>query len=377
MERWVCTRRTVHGDPEAIRRRLITEIRPLLQRAAGGPLAEPGGDGAFELVLRSGRMARTVEARVGEVLDQRHWVQIPLRWRSRGPAGPLFPTFEGWVELEDADRVTVTVAVLGHYQPPASLVGLAVDAIALSSIAEATIEELAVGVANQLEGHGTTVEPVPARTGLDVGDVMTPEPITLREDASLRTAADLLLTRRIGGVPVVNDRGRLVGVLSEKDLLDKVAPVRYGLGGQVERSWRHRDAETVGQACTRPARTTMVESSLREAAGEMARHGVGRLVVMRGAEVAGMLTRSDVMKALIREDEAIEQGVRAVVADLSEPHVTTEVADGIVVLTGSVERRSSLGGLLERIEAVDGVIAVRSDRLTWDVDDVTIAYPMV
>lgn len=377
MERWVCTRRTVHGDPDAVRRRLTSGIRTLLQQASGSEVTPPTGDGSFRLELRTpgGLLSQIVEVHVGPAESLTHWTQIPLRWTPKGVKAPLVPSFDGWVELEDADSRTASLAVLGRYHPPFPLIGPAVDAIALGQIAEDTIAQLTGGLVHLLE---TQVEPgeTARTTAMSVADVMTADPVTLPETASLRTAADLLLTRGFGGIPVVDGRGRVSGVLSERDLLDKVAPVQVGLTRQVERSWRHHDAVTVGEAASRPARTTDLAAGLRDAAAEMARHGVGRLVVLRGADVVGIITRKDVLRALIRADEAIDRAVRQGLADRGLAEVSVDVADGVVTLTGSVRLRSEVAGVVEQAAAVDGVLDVHAEALSFDTDDV-VAYPIM
>ncbi|CAN5797698.1 hypothetical protein BH24ACT15_BH24ACT15_32830 [soil metagenome] len=175
---------------------------------------------------------------------------------------------------------------------------------------------------------------------------------------------------------MVDEDGQLVGVLSESDLLDKVAPPRSGFDRTVELSWRRHGATTVGQACSRPARSTAVDTPVRAAAGQMAAGDVGRLVVMKGATIAGIITRTDVMKALIRADEAIESVVELVASDMELEGVHADVADGLVQLTGDVPRRSQAEQLRSRLEDIEGVLEVQSESLTWQADDIAVAPPM-
>lgn len=378
MERWLSTRRTVHGDPSVIRERLVSQVRTLLQKASGGPLTAPAGDGTFPVTLhsRGGRVSRAVEVTVSPVVELSSGLQIPLRWVARGMAAPLFPSFEGWIEMEHADSTSVTVSIVGRYRPPASVIGAVIDAAAMASTAEHTVEDLTVRLA-ELVGDVSAKPTAPSAGRMTVGDVMTLDPLTLTTDTSLRSAANLLLLGRISGFPVTDEEGRLVGMLSERDLLDKVAPLRTGLGRGVDESWRHHDAVTVGQACSRPVRTTEVDASLRDAAGVMARHGVGRLVVLRGAKIVGIITRRDVLKALVREDEATEDEIGRVLRETEQEDVRILVSDGMVRLEGTVDLRSRLAGLLGRVSEIDGVLDVDGEELTWRVDDVVVIPPMV
>lgn len=379
MRRWVCVRRTVKGDPAAIRRRLTTETAGLLQVASGSEVTRPAGDGTFPMTLHGpdGHGHRTVDVTVGQAVDREHWLKVPVSWRAHGLTGGLFPTFEGAVELEDADSRTVTVAVVGTYHPPASVVGAAIDAMGMSRVAEEAITHLAIGLAKAL-GDDTT--PVPVDLGHQpvlVADVMTPDPLVLTEDTSLRTAANLLLLGRISGNPVVDDEGRVVGVLSESDLLDKVAPYRTGLTRGVDASWRRHDAVTVGEACTRPARTTAADATIRDAAAQMARHRVGRLVVMQGATVVGIVTRRDAIRALARTHEAILDAVMEEVGRRDEPDLHVQVDGGMVRLTGKVERLSTVNELTRVLAEVEGVLHVDADELHHRIDDVTTLYPPI
>jgi CBS domain-containing protein len=382
MDKWVCARRTVRGDAAELAARLAADAVALLQEAAGGPMIRPAGDGSFPLTLhnRGGRISRTVTATLGQVEVRPGWQQIPLHWQPSGLAGPLFPSFTGHIELEHQDVTTVAIAVIGTYHPPGSFVGGLIDAVAFSHQAQDTIDAMVLRLVQALSRPAATDlhQVVADHAGVMlVADVMTVDPVVLDEDTTLRTAANLLALARISGVPIVDAHGKLVGMLSEKDLLDKVAPERSGLSRSVEDSWRRRSAVTVGEACSRPARTTSVDTRLRDAAGQMVQHGVGRLVVMRGATVVGIVTRSDALRALVRADEVVEDAVRQLLEQRDADRVRLDVLDGIVTLHGRVELRSHLGVLLEQVGDIDGVLTVVHDDLVHDVDDVLVSYPTI
>jgi CBS domain-containing protein len=375
MERWVCARRTVTGEPEALKRLLIADTPALLQAATGSPAEAPGGDGSFPLVLTTegGGVHKAVSATVGQASVRSGWMQIPLRWRA-DPLPGLFPAFDGFVEVEDLDRRSIGLAVLGRYRPPASLLGGLADRLALSRVADGVVERIARGLVGALVSQDVAhADPGPAMT---VQDVMSPEPLVFGEEMSLRGAANLMLLGRIHGAPVVDDHGQLVGVLSEADLLDKVAPYREGVSRDVRLSWRRHDAVTVGEACSRPARTTAVDATIRAAAAQMAEQDVSRLVVMRGAEVAGILTRHDVLKALVRGDAAIESAVEVVVDRAGHDGLAVDVADGRVTLSGRVPLHSQAIHLQEEIGQVDGVLAVDVSDLRHEADDLVGPPPM-
>jgi CBS domain-containing protein len=198
---------------------------------------------------------------------------------------------------------------------------------------------------------------------------MTPDPVIFHEDQSLRLAAMLLFHQRISGAPVVTTQGRLVGVLSERDLLDKEAWPRYGTGRKADEADRRRSAVTVGEACTRPARETTPDTPLRTAARQMVDHDVSRLVVVEASRVAGIVTRHDILRALMRADADIQAVVDATLAGLDEPGVRAVVTWGEVEIDGAAKLRSRVARLVRLIEEVDGVMAVYGD-LQWEEDDV-------
>lgn len=376
MERWLFARRTVTGDVDALKKRLVTDTAALLQAATNSPASPPEGDGSVRLMLSTegGRVRKGVVARIGQVKSTGPWTRIPLSWHA-DPMPGLFPTFDGSLEIEDFDSRTISIAIVGRYRPPGSVVGGVADRLVLPHVAEDTVERMVRGLVAALSDD-VEVPHGDAGPQMTVADLMSEDPIVLNESMSLRAAASLLLSSSISGAPVVDEEGQLIGVLSESDLLDKVAPPRTGLNRTVELSWRRHGATTVGQACSRPAASTSADTPVRDAAAQMAAQDVARLIAMRGATVAGIITRTDVMKALVREDEVIESVVELLVADMALDDVDAQVADGRVHLNGSVPLRSQAEGLVTRLGDVEGVLEVQREQLTWQTDDIAAAPPM-
>ncbi len=125
-----------------------------------------------------------------------------------------------------------------------------------------------------------------------VGDVMTPNPISISAAASLAEAAALLSSRQISGLPVVDDGGSLVGVLSQTDLIR--AQANPGLSA----NWR---GLPVGEIMTKPALTIPSTAGIDEAARMMSERRVHRLVVTAAAATAiGILSASDLVRSWLR-----------------------------------------------------------------------------
>ena len=125
-----------------------------------------------------------------------------------------------------------------------------------------------------------------------VGEVMTANPISVVETASLAEAASILDTRKVSGLPVVDADGTLVGVLSQTDL------VRARANQHLVANW---PGLAVGQVMTKPALTIAATASLEEAAKAMEERRVHRLVVTNAtATPIGIISTSDLVRAWLR-----------------------------------------------------------------------------
>ena len=125
-----------------------------------------------------------------------------------------------------------------------------------------------------------------------VGEVMTPNPISITETASLAEAAGILDSKKITGLPVVDDNGALVGVLSQTDL------VRARANQHLVSNW---PGLAVGQIMTKPALTIASSASIEEAAKEMDKLRVHRLVVIDAAATPiGIISTSDLVRSWLR-----------------------------------------------------------------------------
>jgi CBS domain-containing protein len=215
-----------------------------------------------------------------------------------------------------------------------------------------------------------------------VADVMVDNVVTAHRDTPFKEVARLLGAHRISGLPVV-DEGRVIGVLSETDLMLRQArdphPAVPSAGwlrrltrrGRVEHE--KSSARTAGGLMTSPAVTVRADDTVREAARTMARHGVERLPVLDDAgRLVGIVTRSDLLGVFRRDDEDIredvEQRVFVETLWLTPRVVTVTVQDGVVTLVGRLERRSEKTIAAAMTARLDGVVGV-VDHLTYRFDD--------
>jgi CBS domain-containing protein len=214
-----------------------------------------------------------------------------------------------------------------------------------------------------------------------VRDLMTSVVVSVRPDTSLKDVATVLAQCGISGVPVVVGEGRVIGVVSEGDILFKEQGPSQPRG---KRAWfsaalgkgdepKHA-AHTAAQAMTAPAKTIEPWRPVSAAAAQMLEEGVKRLpVVDEEGQLVGIVTRADLVRAFVRSDAEIEREIREDVLEralLAETpaSVTVAVEKGNVSLGGSVRMRTD-AEMIPRLAAnVPGVVEVHSS-IEWLEDN--------
>jgi CBS domain-containing protein len=203
-----------------------------------------------------------------------------------------------------------------------------------------------------------------------VRDVMSTHPVSVRKAAPVKEVAARLRADRVSGFPVLDDDEKVVGVVSEADLLIKEAlnGARGRFAGIVHpNETRKATGTTAGDLMTSPAVTIAPDDTVEHAARLMYLHGLKRLPVVDAAgRLAGIISRTDVLAVFDRPDEEIRLEITGqVIPRLSEPSwYSARVKDGIVILEGTPETRSVGHEVLNQVRRVQGVVAVR-DRLVY------------
>lgn len=213
-----------------------------------------------------------------------------------------------------------------------------------------------------------------------VQDVMTTQVVTVGPATPFKEIVARLAEYRVSAVPVVDDGGLVLGVVSEADLLlkeefpepDRDIPLFWTKRRRLEREkaagTTARDLMSVALVFISP------DATVAEAARRMHAAEVKRLPVMgeRG-QLVGIVSRSDLLKVFNRTDHAIQREIMdgVIVGEfmMNPNRFFIHVDDGVVVLQGRVERRSLLPYLLRAVHGVEGVVRVEN-RLTYDTDDV-------
>jgi CBS domain-containing protein len=221
---------------------------------------------------------------------------------------------------------------------------------------------------------------------MKVKEVMSTNVLTVTPETPLKQVAALLAERSISGVPVCDAEGKIVGVISEADILHKEQGPGARRGGPfawlVDQS-RYADAvkaaaRTAKDAMTTPPITIGPERPVSVAAKTMIERRVNRLPVVRGDQLVGIVTRADLVRAFQRSDEEIKTEIvedvlrRALWVDPETLDVT--VQNGEVTITGEVEAHSDARVLAKLVQRVPGVVSLDS-QLSWGYDDLARKPP--
>jgi len=220
---------------------------------------------------------------------------------------------------------------------------------------------------------------------MKAADVMVSDVITLRPDDTVQKAAKVLLDHRISGAPVIDAEGRLVGMLSEGDLMR-----RSEIGTERRQSWwlkllslpeiEARDfvkahAVKVADVMTRQMVTATESHTLGEVASLLEKHGIKRVPIVRDKRVIGIVSRANLLQAFARasaepdrettgDDQATRERIVEQIRALpwGMPWLlTVTVQDGVAELWGPVHSEEQRQALRVAAECVPGVKAVKEN----------------
>lgn len=207
----------------------------------------------------------------------------------------------------------------------------------------------------------------------NVEDLMTPADlvVSVRPDTPYKVVAELLSAYSISGMPVHGPTGRVIGVVTESDLLAKEIQANGPVTG---RTSRHRApsvdpgkarAVTAMDLMTSPAITAAPHEGAATAAARMELRGVRRLpVVDEGGHLLGIVSRRDLLRPYLRRDEEIRAEVHALLADQFGyvPQCwTVGVQGGVVTLRGELPTRDDALAIRAAITRIDGVVAIEGE----------------
>ncbi|HYL08866.1 MAG TPA: CBS domain-containing protein [Candidatus Udaeobacter sp.] len=201
--------------------------------------------------------------------------------------------------------------------------------------------------------------------------------VTVTPETSFRECVRVLRRKRVSGLPVVDTGGRLIGIVSEGDLLNKVE--KRDADSYMLESKRHRlDRARAAALDVRSAMSTDVVSvspdfPIALAARELHTRGFKRLPVVDGnGRLVGIVSRGDLLTVFLRTEREVRADVRKLLQDQEANHggrgLHAKVTDGVVELEGAFSEKSRCEAAVRSVTMIDGVVGVRS-RMTYDVDD--------
>jgi CBS domain-containing protein len=215
-----------------------------------------------------------------------------------------------------------------------------------------------------------------------VQDAMTTQVVAVKLGASFKEMAARLRQSRVSAFPVIDDDGKVIGVVSEADMLaSKVLSADHaGTGTAMPRRGEQDKAEglTAGDLMTHPAITVSPGDSVEVAARLMYTLQVKRLpVIDRSGRLAGIISRTDVLAVFDRSDEEIRKEATDVIYQefgASPRQFAVTVQAGVVTLEGHPETTALGHVIVRKVRHVQGVVAVR-DRLGYPDACAGIAEP--
>lgn len=222
---------------------------------------------------------------------------------------------------------------------------------------------------------------------MNVSDVMTPEVLSVTPDASVATAAQLMLQKRISGLPVIDDLGHLVGIVTEGDFLRRAETntgrqrprwIEFFMGpGRLSDEYVRISGRKVSDVMTREVHTVPPDAPLEQAVRLMERRNIKRVLVVDNDNVVGILTRANLLHAmasfadeivpLSAADTAIRERLLAELKVQPWAPVTAidvTVRNGVVALSGIIMDERQRQALVVAAENIPGVKKVE-DNVVW------------
>ena len=220
---------------------------------------------------------------------------------------------------------------------------------------------------------------------MKAGEVMTRNVVSTRADASVAEMVKLMLDNRISGLPVVDDRGHLVGIVTEGDCLRRAETgterrrprwSEFLIGpGRLAEEYIHTHSRKVAEVMTRSPITITEDTSLDEVVHLMESRRIKRLPVMRNGKVVGIVSRANLLHAFATAstnlpsstltDAAMRDQLMAELAKQPwSPPLDATVRDGVVDLWGIVLAAHQREAAIVAAENIPGVKAVRS-HIAW------------
>jgi len=195
-----------------------------------------------------------------------------------------------------------------------------------------------------------------------VREIMTSPAFNVLESASLDEALKLMATARVTGLPVVDGDARVVGIISEADLLKADLEPDPRAHARPSKQASESHLATVGQVMTVHPHTVREDSDVAELAHTFATTSWKSVPVVRGDVLLGVVSRSDVIRAMSRSDTDIAVEITRTLAETGLKGWHVQVVDGVVHVagTGSERERGAVGSIAQSVKGVRHVTSEAS-----------------
>ena len=215
---------------------------------------------------------------------------------------------------------------------------------------------------------------------MKISEIMTRNVVTVRPTASIRDAARALVEHAVSGLPVVDERGAVVGVLSEGDLIVRQKPrertpwwrVFFDDGERLAREYQKAEGTTVAEVMTRSVISIAPDMPIESAAVILDERRIRRLPVVADGRLVGIVSRGDLVKALAaaapvesvsRPDAQLVEEMRVRLARerwVASRGIIVQAQDGVLTLLGLVESEAEKAALETMARAIEGAKGVQS-----------------
>jgi CBS domain-containing protein len=217
-------------------------------------------------------------------------------------------------------------------------------------------------------------------------DVMTQPVISIAQSASILDAVALMLRHKISGLPVVDSTGKLIGMVTEGDLLRRAEIgtqrrrprwIEFFIPGRLANEYVQASGRRVEEIMSVDVHTVDEQAPLEDVVQVLERHRIKRVPVLQGGQLAGIITRANIVRALIgaakaapkrsRDDAAIRE---ALIAELEKQSwapvgdLSIDVSNGVITLSGIVTDDRVRQALCVAAENIPGVKRVE-DQIAW------------
>jgi CBS domain-containing protein len=195
-------------------------------------------------------------------------------------------------------------------------------------------------------------------------DIMTSPVFVVERNASAEAAAELMTAKSVTALPVVDSGGKLVGMVGESDLLwhrvppePTAEPHRYP-----DTDPTHRPAMVVDVMSQYPLTTTPT-ADVAEVAALMLEHDVRSMPVLDGDAIVGIISRRDILRAMVRSDDTLRQDAQQRLDEYAdgERRWTVSVTRAVATVVGGYTDDSERAVVEILVRTVPGVAAMRSD----------------